>query len=148
MDVDELLYPAARNSDPITSHEAEAEIDKTKLEAEVMCAFRALGGEAIMDDICKCLPRYRMHTVAPRFHPLLEKGELEDTGKKRKGGSKRSQRVLAVVPKERMAEARASFMLAELNRIERRIQSALSKKRTYEHLLGMYYGEETIDGMD
>jgi len=81
----------ARNSDPVTSHEAAEAITPSlnKIEQgiyECLCSF--LPGGATADEIVEASGiQYR--TVTPRLKPMCKKGFVVDSGEHRRGDSGR-----------------------------------------------------------
>jgi len=83
----------ARNTDPDTSKEAAEKAPN--LEGVVYEAIRTLG-RCIADEVVEHLGM-RWDSVTPRFASLIRKGLVRDTGERRKGKSRRRQRVMEVV---------------------------------------------------
>jgi DNA-binding transcriptional ArsR family regulator len=88
-------FGLARNDDPETS-KAAAKTIPASLEAQVLAAFRSFPDGATADQIVEHLG-LRWNSVTPRFKRLMEQGLIEDTGRRVKGVSGRSQRVLKAV---------------------------------------------------
>lgn len=91
------MVALARTSDPTTSHLAAGSVGATDLEAVVLEAVRKFPDGATLDDVMSILNDMSVVTVSPRFRPLLEKGFIVDTGKKRRGKAGRNQRVVKVI---------------------------------------------------
>ena len=87
-----------RNTDPDTSHEAAYKIDATELEALVFDVIKGFPNGCIGDDVLNMLPGHRVDTVSPRYAALIRKGYIIDTGERRLGNARRSQRVMLAVP--------------------------------------------------
>ena len=88
-------FGLARVDDPETS-KAAAKTIPASLEAQVLAAFRSFPDGATADQIVDHLG-LRWNSVTPRFKRLMEQGLIEDTGRRVKGVSGRSQRVLKAV---------------------------------------------------
>lgn len=92
----------ARSGDPETSHAA-ARLDATWLERAVLTVICAFADGCIGDDVEDALPAHRLVSISPRFRPLLKKGFIADTGERRLARSGRTQRVMRVTDKGRLA---------------------------------------------
>jgi hypothetical protein len=86
--------PLARNTDPTTSDTAAKYLDTNKVEQEVCWAVGHFPDGCIYDDVVRLLPHRRVHSIQPRFAPLLRKGILVATGEFRVGIAGRRQRVV------------------------------------------------------
>ena len=89
--------PLYRNSDPSTSSMATKYTDVNRLEQEVLWAVSHYPDGCIYDDVIALLPNRRVHSLQPRFAPLIRKGLLRVLEEKRMGKSGRLQRVIQVV---------------------------------------------------
>jgi hypothetical protein len=89
----------ARGDNPGTSHEAAASFDTAALELAVLKVVASFPDGCIADKVEQMLPGCRSHSITPRFAPLIRKGLLEDTGRKKRAGSGRDQRVVKVTEK-------------------------------------------------
>ena len=89
--------PLSRNSDPSTSATATKYTDVNRLEEEVLWAVSHHPDGCIYDDVIALLPNRRVHSIQPRFAPLIRKGLLRVLQEKRMGKSGRLQRVVQVV---------------------------------------------------
>ena len=83
----------ARNTDPQTSHDAAGSVDANRLEMVVLAEFRSAKTGLTADELAKRLPGLPLNTITPRIAPLVRKGYLMPTGR-RKAASGRFQRVL------------------------------------------------------
>jgi Fic family protein len=83
----------ARSTDPQTSHEAAISVDANRLEMVVLAEFRNAKKGLTADELAKRLPGLPLNTITPRIAPLVRKGYLMPTGR-RKAASGRFQRVL------------------------------------------------------
>lgn len=86
--------PMSRNSDPETSKTAHKYLDTNKVEQEVCWAIAHFPDGCIYDDVVRLLPHRRVHSIQPRFAPLLRKGFIVATGEFRVGKAGRRQRVV------------------------------------------------------
>jgi hypothetical protein len=86
--------PLERNTDPETSRTAHKYLDTGKVEQEVCWAIGHFPDGCIYDDVVDLLPHRRVHSIQPRFAPLLRKGFIVATGEYRMGKSRRYQRVV------------------------------------------------------
>ena len=93
-------YLPARNSDPDTSHSAALSIDTTALETVVLDVIKRFPKGCIGDEVVRSLPAWGVETISPRYAALLRKGHIVDTGERRVASSGRSQRVMAIAPKD------------------------------------------------
>ena len=91
----------SRRNDPETSVTATKYTNINKLEAEVVWAIAHFMDGCIYDDVIKLLPHRRVHSIQPRFAPLLRKRIIINTGEKRVGLSGRKQRVVKINLKDR-----------------------------------------------
>lgn len=82
---------AARNSDPVTSHQAAASVDATALEEQVGIVVRARAQYGATSYEVQSILGLSHQSVSPRFAPLKRKGVIRDSGRKRPGGAGRSQ---------------------------------------------------------
>jgi hypothetical protein len=89
--------PLYRNSDPSTSFVATQYTNVGRLEQEVLWAVSHYPDGCIYDDVIALLPNRRVHSIQPRFAPLIRKGLLRVLKEKRMGKSGRLQRVIQVV---------------------------------------------------
>ena len=80
-----------RSTDPDTAQEAAVSVDATRLEKVVLEAFKTAPNGLTADELSKRV-NLPLNTLTPRIAPLVRKGYLMPTGK-RKGLSGRSQRV-------------------------------------------------------
>ena len=86
--------PLDRGTDPSTSRTAHKYLDIGKVEREVCWAIGHFPQGCIYDDVVNLLPHRRVHSIQPRFAPLLRKGFIVATGEYRKGRAGRYQRVV------------------------------------------------------
>jgi len=86
--------PLARNTDPETSRLAYKYLDTNKIEEEVCWAIGHFPDGCIYDDVVRLLPHRRVHSIQPRFAPLLRKRVIVATGEFRVGMAGRRQRVV------------------------------------------------------
>jgi hypothetical protein len=86
--------PLERGTDPSTSRTAHKYLDTNKVEQEVCWAIGHFPQGCIYDDVVNLLPHRRVHSIQPRFAPLLRKGFIVATGEFRKGRAGRYQRVV------------------------------------------------------
>lgn len=86
----------ARNTDPLTSHQAAETVNTSRLEAIVLEAYRASPQGLTQDELADKLPNIPLNTLSPRLAPLIRKGLLRVDGK-RPGKSRKNQRVLKYV---------------------------------------------------
>jgi hypothetical protein len=93
--------PLARNTDPETSRQAYKYLDTNKIEKEVCWAIAQFPEGCIYDDVVALLPHRRVHSIQPRFAPLLRKRFIVLTGESRFGRAGRKQRVFKI-NKERL----------------------------------------------
>jgi hypothetical protein len=89
-----MSKPLSRKTDPRTSSLATRFLDVGKIEAEVIWAISHFPHGCIYDDVVRLLPRRRVHSIQPRFAPLIRKKLIVATGEKRLGISGRYQRVV------------------------------------------------------
>lgn len=84
-----------RKNDPDTSHEAASGVDTTRLEAMVYEAIKSFGSDGcISDQILNRFSQYPYSSITARYRSLMDKGFIEDTGKRLPGRSGRKQRVM------------------------------------------------------
>ena len=86
--------PLERSTDPETSGTAHKYLDTGRLEQDVCWAIGHFPDGCIYDDVVDLLPQHRVHSIQPRFAPLLRKGFIVATGGFRKGKSGRYQRIV------------------------------------------------------
>jgi predicted transcriptional regulator len=79
----------ARRADPPTSHEAARSVKVTDLEAVVLEALRLSYNGLTSHELAE-RTGLSLVTVSPRLRPLADKGEVRDSGRKRKGESGRN----------------------------------------------------------
>ena len=85
----------ARHDSPDTSKAAASLVSLTKLEAMVLDAIASYGPPGcISDEIRRKYPTIPYSSITARFAALMDRGLIEDTGQRRKGGSSRMQRVV------------------------------------------------------
>ena len=89
--------PLSRNTDPSTSVTATKYTDVGKLEQEVLWAVSHFPDGCIYDDVIAMLPERRVHSIQPRFAPLIRKNLLQVLDEKRMGASGRLQRVVRLM---------------------------------------------------
>jgi hypothetical protein len=85
--------PLARNTDPETSHEAAKQVSTTQLEDIIVKVFMKAPNGLTADELSDRLPTFALNSLTPRIAPLIRKGYLFASGK-RKGKSGKSQRVV------------------------------------------------------
>lgn len=90
-----MIWPA-RNTDPVTSHEAAASIDANRMEMIVLEEFMSAKNGLTAEELSDRLPGLPLNAITPRLAPLKRKGYLQPIGK-RKARSGRSQLVLGYV---------------------------------------------------
>lgn len=84
-----------RRKDPDTSHEAAEKVDTTKLEGMVYERIKMYGDAGcISDQILNEFPNLPYSSITARYRALMDKGLIEDTGKRMPGRSGRQQRVM------------------------------------------------------
>lgn len=83
----------ARSTDPDTSHESAASVDANRLEMIVLEEFKGAKKGLTAEELSRRLPGLPLNSITPRIAPLVRKGYLIPTGR-RKVSSGRSQRVL------------------------------------------------------
>lgn len=83
----------ARSTDPDTSHESAASVDANRLEMIVLEEFKGAKKGLTAEELSRRLPGLPLNSITPRIAPLVRKGYLMPTGR-RKASSGRSQRVL------------------------------------------------------
>ena len=91
----------SRRNDPETSVTATKYTNTNRLEAEVVWAIAHFMDGCIYDDVIKLLHHRRVHSIQPRFAPLLRKRIIIATGEKRVGLSGRKQRVVKINLRDR-----------------------------------------------
>jgi len=89
----------ARASGPGTSADAADSFDTAALELAVLKVVSLFEDGCIADEIKARLPGCSWQSVTPRFAPLLRKGFMVDTGRKKKAASGRQQRIVAITEK-------------------------------------------------
>ena len=88
-------YKLARTHDPLTSHDAAASVDTTRLEGMVLAYIEACGKSgATQDELLQAFPTFSYSSITARPAALKEKGLIIDSGEYRKGRSGRKQSVL------------------------------------------------------
>ena len=85
-----------RKDSPVTSIEAAASIDTTRMEQIVYETIARFDQGCIQDEVLANLPQYPYSSVTARFRGLLDKGYIIDTGLTRAGKSGRQQRILKI----------------------------------------------------
>jgi len=93
--------PLSRSNDPNTSVTATKYLNIGKIESEVIWAIAHFPNGCIYDDVVRFLPERRVHSIQPRFAPLLRKRIIVDTGEKRMGICGRYQRVVKLNIKDK-----------------------------------------------
>lgn len=88
--------PLHRRSDPETSKTATKFTDTSKLEGDVLWAISQFPQGCIYDDVVELLPHIRVHSIQPRFAPLIRKNLITVLPEKRAGKSGRLQRVVQI----------------------------------------------------
>jgi len=86
-----------RLTDPETSVDAALSVDATKMEQIVLDTIKSFSNGCISEEVENALPHIRASSITPRYRPLMKKGLIVDTGKKRPGFSGRNQRVMRAV---------------------------------------------------
>ena len=86
-----------RTTDPDTSMDAADRVNSTTLEQQVYEAIAMYPDGCIAEEVMSHFPNHGVQTISPRFAPLLRKGLIEDTGKRRKASTGHSQRVLKAI---------------------------------------------------
>jgi len=86
----------ARHTDPDTSHEAAASIDANRMEMIVLEEFMSAKNGLTAEELSDRLPGLPLNSITPRIAPLVRKGYLIPTGR-RKFSSGRSQPVLEYI---------------------------------------------------
>lgn len=85
---------AARAVDPETSHEAAASLgDVTELQSRVLESIRGSGETGLTAFELAERLGLQLNTVSPRTAPLVRKGLVVDSGKRRRGPSGRKSTV-------------------------------------------------------
>ena len=85
----------ARSSDPDTSHVAAAKISAARLEEMVYEKIRSFGSAGCAaDDVVQLMPDIKSNSITPRFAPLIKKGLVVDSGRRKRISSGSTQRVL------------------------------------------------------
>jgi predicted ArsR family transcriptional regulator len=82
----------ARGRDPATSHAAAESIRLSDLESTVLIELRKFSDGATSYALAESLGM-SLVTVSPRLRPLVNKGLVEDSGRREVGSSGRSQTV-------------------------------------------------------
>jgi len=80
----------ARNTDPVTSHQAADYVNVTKREAEVLAVLEAAEFGLTTNEIAKYLGR-SLVSISPRLKPLVIKMLVEDSGNRRSGPEGRAR---------------------------------------------------------
>lgn len=126
--IDDEMVQGYRNSDPDTSKEAFTSTNVKTVEDKIVKVVFSKGADGCtMDDIARELPQYRMHTLSPRFKPLLARGVIEDTGLCRLGGARKRQRVVRFVPEPDRHIVAANYREREVKKMEQRVHNMLKK---------------------
>ena len=102
----------ARADGPDTSKEAAGKVDSAKLEHAVYLAIRDFGAAGCTSDEVRSLRQFRdmpYSSVTARYKALMDRELIVDSGRRRKGTSGRSQRVMvaAVYAENKTPDARA-----------------------------------------
>jgi hypothetical protein len=84
----------SRKNDPSTSVNATKDVNIGLIESEVLWAISHFPDGCIYDDVVALLPHRRVHSIQPRFAPLLRKRLIFRNGDTRTGASGRQQRVM------------------------------------------------------
>lgn len=88
-------FQLARTHDPLTSHEAAASIDATRLEQMVLECIESKGQHgATQDELLLAFPEFSYSSITARPAALKRKGLIIDSGDYRCGRSGRKQSVL------------------------------------------------------
>jgi hypothetical protein len=90
-------FKLVRKDDPDTSMDAAEKVDSTTLERQVYEVIAKHPDGCIAEEVMSHFPNHGVQTISPRFAPLLRKGLIEDTGKRRKASTGHSQRVLKAI---------------------------------------------------
>ena len=90
-------FKMVRKDDPETSMDAAEKVDSTTLERQVYEVIAKHPDGCIAEEVMSHFPNHGVQTISPRFAPLLRKGLIEDTGKRRKASTGHSQRVLKAI---------------------------------------------------
>ena len=90
-------FKMVRKDDPDTSMDAAEKVDSTTLERQVYEVIAKHPDGCIAEEVMSHFPNHGVQTISPRFAPLLRKGLIEDTGKRRKASTGHSQRVLKAI---------------------------------------------------
>ena len=90
-------FKMVRKDDPETSMDAAEKVDSTTLERQVYEVIAKHPDGCIAEEVMSHFPNHGIQTISPRFAPLLRKGLIEDTGKRRKAFTGHSQRVLKAI---------------------------------------------------
>ena len=90
----DFTRPAARSTDPITSHLAAASLDPTDLEIRIMEVISSYGAQGcISEEIVASIPEYGYGSITPRYRALMRKKLIRENGS-RKASSGRAQRIM------------------------------------------------------
>lgn len=85
----------ARHDSPDTSKLAAATVNVSRLENLVLDAIASYGPTGcISDEVRALVPGMPYSSITARFSALLDKGLIEDSGQRRRGYSRKLQRVL------------------------------------------------------
>jgi hypothetical protein len=90
-------FKMVRKDDPDTSMDAAEKVDSTTLERQVYEVIAKHPDGCIAEEVMSHFPNHGVQTISPRFAPLLRKGLIQDTGKRRKASTGHSQRVLKAI---------------------------------------------------
>ena len=90
-------FKMVRKDDPETSMDAAEKVDSTTLERQVYEVIAKYPDGCIAEEVMSHFPNHGVQTISPRFAPLLRKGLIQDTGKRRKATTGHSQRVLKAI---------------------------------------------------
>lgn len=85
----------ARHTDPMTSEDAARSVrpETTRLENIVLDALKRRGDQGATTNELAELTGMSLVTISPRIRPLVRKGYVEDSGKRRSGTSGRKSTV-------------------------------------------------------
>lgn len=128
------MRPAARHSDPVTSHKAAASLDASKLEEMVLNVIRSHGeGGCISDDVIAALPAFGYGSITPRYRSLFKKGLVFENGSRR-AASGRSQRIMvakAEKPEKPVEKVTSHISVLTANLKGRELKAALKYAEAY-----------------
>jgi hypothetical protein len=88
----------ARDTDPVTSHNAAASVNATRLEAMVYQAVHSFGADGAIAEEIKLRLNMDYNSVTPRIRPLINKGLLINTEWQRKASTNRGQMIVIAKP--------------------------------------------------